>query len=289
MRRHWLRIFAGLLLWFPLTLHAASEAPYSRIVTLDWGLAETLIGIGVTPLAVADLTNYRRWVGEPQMPPQVHNLGLRSEPNLELLTQLKPDLILITPQFEAARPLLERIAPVKSLAIYRPDSDPLQTAEEITRELAELTGHQPQAQQLVDDFERQLARLRGKLAGQSLPPFYLVSFIDERHVRVYGEHNLFSAVLARLGQKNAWQAGDNYWGYAQAGVEQLADNPDAALIYFAPLPLNTEQQLAGSKLWQQMPFVQRGRVYAFPPTWQLGGLLAARRFMGLFEEALSDE
>ena len=108
-------------------------------------------------------------------------------------------------------------------------------------------------------------------------------------MRVYGEHNLFSAVLARLGQENAWHAGDNYWGYAQAGVEQLADNPDAALIYFAPLPLNTEQQLAGSKLWQQMPFVQQGRVYAFPPTWQLGGLLAAQRFMGLFEGALSDE
>ena len=43
-----------------------------------------------------------------------------------------PDLILITPQFEAARPWLEKIAPVKSMAIYRPDSNPLLTAAEVT-------------------------------------------------------------------------------------------------------------------------------------------------------------
>lgn len=283
------RALVLLLLCLPLTLQAASQASYSRIATLDWGLAETLIGIGVTPLAVADLPNYRRWVGEPAMPPEVHNLGLRSEPNLELLAQLKPELILITPQFEAARPLLERIAPVKSLAIYRPDSDPLQTAEALTRELAELTGREQQAERLISDFAQQTTQLRRKLADQSLPPFYLVSFIDERHVRVYGEHNLFSAVLARLDQRNAWQAGDNAWGFAQAGLERLADNPDAALIYFAPLPLNTERQLANSKLWQQMPFVQQQQVYAFPATWQLGGLLAAQRFMRLFDEALSHD
>lgn len=278
-----------LLLCLPMTLQAGSQTGYSRIATLDWGLAETLIGIGVTPLAVADLPNYRRWVGEPAMPPEVYNLGLRSEPNLELLAQLNPELILITPQFEAARPLLERIAPVKSLAIYRPDSDPLQTAETLTRELAELTGRQQQAERLISDFALQTTQLRRKLADQSLPPFYLVSFIDDRHVRVYGEHNLFSAVLARLDQRNAWQAGDNVWGFAQTGLERLADNPDAALIYFAPLPLNTERQLANSKLWQQMPFVQQQRVYAFPATWQLGGLLAAQRFMRLFDEALSDD
>ena len=57
------------LLLFCLTLTAAGlsaapadEAPVAeRIAVIDWGLAETLLGIGVTPLAVAELDNYRRW------------------------------------------------------------------------------------------------------------------------------------------------------------------------------------------------------------------------------------
>ncbi|MEH6491854.1 Fe(3+)-hydroxamate ABC transporter substrate-binding protein FhuD [Halopseudomonas sp.] len=286
MRQLLLRLLAALLLWLPLALQAAEQGPYRRIVTLDWGLAETLIGIGVTPIGVADLPNYRRWVGEPTMPASVQDLGLRTEPNLELLTQLKPDLILITPQFEAARPWLERIAPVKSLAIYRPDSDPLHTAQQVARELGELSGHQAGAEQLIRDFEQQLAQLREKLANRDLPPFYLVSLIDARHVRVYGSSSLFSSVLRRLGQRNAWQGGDNFWGFSQTGVEQLAEVPEAALIHFAPAPLGALQALQQSVLWQHLPFVEQQRVYAFAPAWQFGGLMAAQHFMRLLEEAL---
>lgn len=283
------RLLVALLLCLPLALQAAEQGPYQRIATLDWGLAETLIGIGVTPVGVADLPNYQRWVGEPAMPASVHDLGLRTEPNLELLTQLKPDLILITPQFEAARPWLERIAPVKSLAIYRPDSDPLQTAEQVARELGALSGHEAGAERLIHDFEQQVAQLRQTLAGRALPPFFLVSFIDARHVRVYGNSSLFSAVLKRLGQRNAWQGGDNFWGFTQTGLEQLAEVPEAALIHFAPAPLNVERQLQHSVLWQHMPFVEQQRVYAFAPAWQFGGLMAAQHFMRLLQEALVDE
>ncbi|GAA6132245.1 ABC transporter substrate-binding protein [Halopseudomonas sabulinigri] len=283
------RVWRGLLallLCLPLMVQAAEQGPYTRIATLDWGLAETLVGIGVTPVGVADLPNYRRWVGEPAMPASVHNLGLRTEPNLELLTQLAPDLILITPQFEAARPWLERIAPVQSLAIYRPGRDPLQTATEIARELGELTAHQAGAEQLITDFEQQMRQLRSKLAGRALPPFYLVTLIDARHMRVYGNSSLFSSVLKRLGQRNAWQGADNVWGFSQAGVEQLAEVPEAALIHFAPAPLGALPALQQSVLWQRLPFVEQQRVYAFAPAWQFGGLMAAQHFMRLFEEAL---
>ncbi|MGB7386471.1 MAG: ABC transporter substrate-binding protein, partial [Pseudomonas neustonica] len=245
-----------------------------------------LLGIGVTPIAVGGLENYRRWVGEPVMPDSVQDLGLRTEPNLELLTQLKPDLILITPQFEAARPWLEKIAPVKSLAIYRPDSNPLITAAEVTRELGRLTAHEAEAERLISELDQHIAAVRAQLSGRELPPFYLVSFIDDRHVRVFGDSSLFHSVLARVGLRNAWTGEDNYWGFNQAGIEQLTETPDAALIYFAPMPLNAERTLARSMLWQNMPFVRAQRVYAFPPAWQFGGLMSAEHFLRLLQEAL---
>ena len=82
----------------------ALSAP--RIVTLDWTIAETLMGMGVAPQAVAQLSAYHDWVAEPALPDTVVDLGLRTQPNLELLADLQPDLILISPMFSNLAPLL---------------------------------------------------------------------------------------------------------------------------------------------------------------------------------------
>lgn len=266
----------------------AASSTAQRIAVIDWGLAETLLGLGVTPLAVAELDNYRRWVAVPDMPESVHDLGLRTEPNLELLSQLDPDLILITPQFEAARAKLARIAPVVSLAIYRPDGDAYANAQSVTRELGRLTGRQAEAEALIASVDAQLLRLREQLASQAIPPLFVAAFIDDRHVRVFGRQSLFDAVLQRAGLANAWTGADNFWGFAQAGIEQLAEPAEAGLIRLRPLPLNAERRLASSVLWANLPFVRASRVYDFPPTWQFGGLISASRFAVLLDEALDD-
>ncbi len=273
----------------PAGAPVAESSAAERIAVIDWGLAETLLGIGVIPLAVADIDNYRRWVSEPVLPDAVHDLGLRTEPNLELLAQLDPALILITPQFEGLRDKLEQIAPVKSLSIYRPESDPYENAVDVTRELGELTAHQAEAEALIAELNAQQAALRQRLKDQPQSPLLMVSFIDDRHVRVSGGSSLFTAVLQRLGLTNAWAGTDNYWGYAQVGIEQLATQPEAVLIKLLPMPLDAERALGRSVLWQAMPFVRAGRVHAFAPTWQYGGLPSAQRFTRLLEETLLDE
>ncbi len=278
----------GCLLFASLSVARAEPGATPRVAVLDWGLAETLLGLGVTPLAVAELENYQRWVAVPAMPAAVHDLGLRTEPNLELLAQLRPDMILITPQFEAARSKLERIAPVISLSIYRPDGDAYANAREVTRELGHLTATADRAEALIEAVDVQLAAMRVALADQSIEPLFVASFMDDRHVRVFGPQSLFHAVLTRAGLSNAWTGSDNFWGFAQAGVEKLAEPPEAGLIVLRPLPLNAERSLASSALWQNLPFVRAGRVYELPPTWQFGGLISASRFATLLAGALDD-
>ncbi len=60
---------------------------------LEWLPAELLLALGVTPYGVADIPNYRLWVNEPALHDSVIDVGLRTEPNLELLTQMKPSFI----------------------------------------------------------------------------------------------------------------------------------------------------------------------------------------------------
>ena len=64
-----------------------------RIVALEWLPVELMLALGITPYGVADIPNYNLWVNEPKIPDSVIDIGLRTEPNLELLTQMKPSYL----------------------------------------------------------------------------------------------------------------------------------------------------------------------------------------------------
>ena len=80
------------LLWQMNTAHAAVIDP-NRIVALEWLPVELLLALGIVPYGVADTINYRLWVSEPPLPDSVIDVGLRTEPNLELLTEMKPSFM----------------------------------------------------------------------------------------------------------------------------------------------------------------------------------------------------
>ncbi|TXI31228.1 MAG: iron siderophore ABC transporter substrate-binding protein, partial [Aquipseudomonas alcaligenes] len=252
---------------------AQADARQPRIAVIDWGLTETLLGLGVTPIAVAQTEGYRRWVQAPELPASVIDLGLRVEPNLELLSQLKPDMILITPQFAASRPQLERIAPVHMLAIYTPEAEAYAGAQRVTRELAELLGREAQGEAMIARIDATMARVKQRLATRELPPFYVLTFLDERHVRLFGKQSIYQGVLDRVGLRNAWNGPTNYWGFSQQGIERLAEEPGAALLYLEPMPPGTADGLAASALWQQLPAVREQRLYGLPPVWSFNGLM----------------
>lgn len=268
---------------------AQADVRQPRIAVIDWGLTETLLGLGVTPIAVAQTEGYRRWVQAPELPSEVIDLGLRVEPNLELLSQLKPDMILITPQFAASRPQLERIAPVHMLAIYTPEDEAYVGAQRVTRELAELLGREAQGEAMIARIDARMAQVRQRLAMQGLPAFYVLTFLDQRHVRLFGKQSIYQGVFDRVGLRNAWSGPTNYWGFSQQGIERLAEGPGAALLYLEPMPPGTAEGLAASALWQQLPAVREQRLYGLPPVWSFNGLMAAERFANLLEARLAPE
>lgn len=89
-----------------------------RVVALDWVSAETLLSLGITPLAIADTAGYRQWVTTPTLPGSVKDVGSRREPNLESLTALKPDLIVINKEHAAVYPALTNIAPTVAFSVF---------------------------------------------------------------------------------------------------------------------------------------------------------------------------
>ena len=259
-----------------------------RIATVDWTVAETLLALGVTPLAMGDVGSYRAWVGEPELPTEVVDIGLRMQPNRELLAELKPDLILISPLMASLEPTLSQIAPVQSITLYEPDADLWQRLHEATLTIADLVGKRPEAERQLATLERDLERMKGQLPA-NMPPLLMVQFIDERHVRVFGRHSLFDAVLQRLGLRNAWQGETNAWGFSVVSLEQFISLPTARLVVIDPIPVGVSERLQEPGLWQHLPLVKQGEVVHLPAVWSFGGLLAARRFADLLSGALRAE
>ncbi|POG21666.1 ABC transporter substrate-binding protein [Aeromonas bestiarum] len=285
-------LLAPFMLQAEPAMPAAADLPQAdavksvpRLATVDWTIAETLLALGVTPLAVGDVSSYRAWVGEPLLPAEVVDIGLRAQPNRELLAELKPDRILISPLAAPLALTLSRIAPVQSIALYDPQTDLWQRLHEATLTIAALVNKTAEAERLLAGLDRDLAQMRAELPAD-LPPLLLVQFIDERHVRVFGRHSLFEAVMQRLGLRNAWQGETNAWGFSVASIEQFMALPAARLVVVDPIPVGVSERLQEPGLWQHLPLVRQAPVLHLPAVWSFGGVLAARRFASLLNEAL---
>ncbi|MCE9932424.1 ABC transporter substrate-binding protein [Aeromonas salmonicida] len=270
------------------TARPSEHTQVPRIATVDWTIAETLLALGVTPLAVGDVSAYRAWVGEPLLPAEVVDIGLRAQPNRELLAELKPNRILISPLAAPLAPTLSRIAPVQSIALYDPQTDLWQRLHEATLTIAALVNKTAEANVLLTDLNRDLEQMKQTLPAE-LPPLLVVQFIDERHVRVFGRQSLFEAVMQRLGLRNAWQGETNAWGFSVASIEQFMALPAARLVVVDPIPVGVSERLQEPGLWQHLPLVQQAPVLHLPAVWSFGGVLAARRFATLLSEALQKD
>ncbi|MDX8491692.1 iron-siderophore ABC transporter substrate-binding protein [Mesorhizobium sp. VK22B] len=277
------KLLAFLLALLPVLPAAAEEAVPAhteRVATIDWGTAETLLALGVTPLGLAETAGYRDWVGA--LPPDIAELGLRATPSLEYLAALKPDVILSTPQFTAIEPMLGKIAPVINLATFIDDLEPYRHAQENTRRLGALTGREQAAADLIALTDARIAKLKDAIGTARTRPVLVLYFQDDRHAWVFCRGSLFDDVLKRAGLTNAWTGGRNFWGFANAGVDQLFAIRDAALLVIEPVPPAVRAKLAARDgLLGQMPAFAPGNYEILPSVWGFGGLPSAGRFADL--------
>ncbi|RWR00470.1 iron-hydroxamate transporter substrate-binding subunit [[Pantoea] beijingensis] len=257
-----------------------------RIIALDWLPVELLMTLGVAPMGVAETHHYRLWVEQPMLPSTVVDVGLRTEPNLELLVQLRPSLILYSQGYGPSPDKLARIAPSLSVSFNQSGGKPLASARESLITLAQRIGVEPRAHRHLAVFDTFLAAMRARLAPYKGRPLLLMSLLDPRHAIVFGKGSLFLDVLNELGLTNAWRGDTNIWGSAVVGLEQLATIKDAEAICFDHGNALMMEQATSTPLWQSFDFVRRQRFKRVPAVWFYGATLSATRFCHTLQRAL---
>ncbi len=272
----------ALLPLFPLA--SARAAVPQRIIALEWLPLEMLFALGVTPLGAADTHDYSIWVAEPAIPPAVLDIGRRSEPNLEYIAELRPDLLLFSEGYGPRSSLLNTIAPSMEFSFTSERGEPLRTVSDGLLKLADRLEKSQAGRDHLAWFDRQLEEARSQLAGFHRQPLLVFTLVDDRHVMILGKNSLFGNVMARLGIENAWQGDDNGWGTAMVGLERLATLPPLRAVCLDHRDEQARTRVAATPLWQAIPFVRDNMLRTVPALWIFGATLSALRFCRMLQQ-----
>ena len=256
----------------------AATLSQPRIAALDWTAVELIDGVGLTPYAVSDIPSYRQWVVTPSLPATTLELGLRNEPNLELLAQLRPDIMILPFYSPLPESRLQQFGEVIRYPFTLPGKKILSVARDNLQQLGRHLGREAYAQRSITVWQASMTAARQQLAPWQGKRLLLYSFLSPRQVLVMSPSSLFGEVLAYLGLECAWQGSANMWGSAVIGVEQLYPVETDIAIEFMHGERGATRAVPQSGLWQKMPFMQQHNHYQVEGAWMYGGLHAALRF-----------
>ncbi len=266
--------FAGITVEDSRGLQQLKDIP-TRVAALNWDVAEQVLALGVTPIAMPDIDGYREWVMKPAVPDSVLNIGTRVEPNFQRLAALKPDLIIIaSPQLDLL-PRLEQIAPVLFYQTYSEHHDNAQAAIDNFKLLAKALGREQFAEARLAEMGRKIATMRLQLeqayAG-TLPKVTSFRFASMTSIYQFGDNSTAQYALSLLGIEPAIEQGRTQWGARQKRLKELRHVDDGIALYFQPFLQETELQ--SSVMWQAMPFVRGKRMNSIEPAWNYGGAIS---------------
>lgn len=263
---------------------ANDETP-QRVMSIDWSQTETLIALGITPIASAQQSDYNDWVRSPAIPSETVDVGLRTQPNLERISELDLEVIFISPRFSSLESQLSRIASVKTLGLYKVGSVDWNAVKDFTHRMANEVGASSQAKDLIAKSEQEIQSLRKRLPDP-VAPLLLIQFMDTKHVRVFGENSIYKVALNELGIENAWNQTTNAWGFNLTGIDKL-QGIHGQIVVIEPLPAGVEAHLEQDKYWQYLVEQSGYPLLRVEPTWSFGGLPSALRFANLITDAVT--
>ncbi len=232
-----------------------------RVVTMWMGTFRSVLALGIKPVAST-------WVPDEQFPAHlggemadVEYIGTLTQPNLEKILLLKPDLILSNTRLEDIYQALSTIAPTVVLKLTAPPP-----AWKIhLKDVAKVLDKEKEEKQLVNDYWRRIEDLKHAL-GDNRPQMQVsVATVDQHFgIYVYGQQHPTSKVLSDLGlNRPPMQTGDFFVSKSISQERILDIDGDILFLsYRGGNPgRNTLTKLQQNPLWNNLRAVRSNQVY----------------------------
>jgi iron complex transport system substrate-binding protein len=217
-----------------------SQEP-QRIVSLAPGITETLYELGLEGRIVG-VTSYCNW---PRQANQKTKIGGFTNPSIEKIVSLKPDLIIATADGNRKDTVtqLERIG----LPVYVTNPSDTEKILKSILNIGEITNQKDAAGKLVAKLRKRLNNISALTQNKIKPKVFFQIGLEP--VITAGRGTLIDEAIRRAGGINI--AGNNTARYPRYSAEGImAGSPD--IILFAPMA-NDREFLTVKKFWQNFP------------------------------------
>jgi ferric hydroxamate transport system substrate-binding protein len=257
----------------------------SRVVALEWSLAEDVLALKPTVLVgVADIKGYRTWLKTPPIKDGVTDVGTRAQPSLETIAALKPDLILTASiRVGDTLPQLSAIAPTLVFNQYPTSITQYQEMEQTFNTIAKATSTQLRAKKLLSQVEGTYTRAKRILAQRGITRFPVTATQaftagGQSVARLFTPKALVSQVIAKMGLRIGWDGDPGQFGFTTVGLEGISRLPADGYLLVVAQPNDNPfvGSWAGNSAYQALPMVKANKVLILrSDTWFFGGPISA--------------
>lgn len=263
--------------------HALGTTPIEgkpqRIVTLFQGATDTLVQFGVAPVGAVE-----SWSQQPMYDylkddlQDVSYVGLETQPNLEEISALNPDLIIATQvRHEEIYDQLSQIAPTVVTSI-------LYDIRETTTVIGQAIGDEDKAASLITDWETRAADFQSKVSKVDGWPLSasVVNFRDD-HARIYVK-GFAGSILTELGFKGPKDlVGDDHEIIRLLDKESIPNmNADVTFEFFEDTEIikKTHDEWTKHPLYQNLDSAKNKQVFIVDDIiWNFAGGLQSAHLM----------
>ncbi|MCA1027880.1 iron-siderophore ABC transporter substrate-binding protein [Cytobacillus kochii] len=272
------------------------EGVQEKVVALEWSVAEELLAVGVQPAAVADVEGFNKWVTiDAKLDESVVDIGLRTEPNIEEIAKLEPDVIIGMEYQEQFKADLEKIAPV---VIF--DSSTEEAQKDLyaymlhtLKQTGKLVGKEQEADEAVAHLEEKMAEAKENISAAQLKTNEFVftqaySANQAPTFRLFTENSTVSHTLEGIGLTNKIQDQDPQpSGFITTNVEGVSKYEEAIFLHTVQKDDPLFSNLEGNKAWNSLYFVENDLMYDVGAgVWTFGSVLSMETLVDHVEETL---
>ncbi|WP_343051271.1 ABC transporter substrate-binding protein [Phyllobacterium pellucidum] len=230
-----------------------------RIASISYFADDIALALGVKPVASTYMTAGR----EPDfllgLTSQMKRIGQRAKPNLELLSEAKPDLIIAIRRYTVGNAAqLQGIAPYVAYNMELLDESYKEVAE-----ISKLLGQPERGEKLNTDFRKNLADFAAK-APKDVHPRFMIMWGGATPFAFHTE-NTSASIVAAIG-------GDNIAGPKSPGGEfgidlsletMLEKDPEVIFVYDS----GPDRPHESNPIWSQLSAVKNNRVFYVGDQW----------------------
>lgn len=230
-----------------------------RIASISYFADDVALALGIKPVASTYMTPGR----EPDfllgLTKDMKQIGQRAKPNLELLSEAKPDLIVAIRRYTVGNaPQLEKIAPYVAYNMELLDGSDREIAE-----LSKILGNPERGIQLNKEFHDHLTEFAAK-APKEVHPRFAIMWGGETPFAFHTE-NTAASIISAIG-------GDNIAGKMTPGGEfgidlsletMLEKDPEVLFIYDS----GPDRPHENNPIWQELTAVKSKRVFYVGDQW----------------------